>query len=211
MRIARKYWGASPKFAHCENWRHRKNRPQPGICQTWPAANSRLDPVVNDPEPVCGGGAGLQRQLLFPESGSADKKSDGLGPRRGDVAGPSATPFGRSRRRPRSGRDELLQQPLGIVSTTYPVRLTFNFSDQGAKLSFALTQPLLHFLDIGGLATQRAHQFSMPPVAEVCGQYLLDLIQRKAGPLCADDDTQNDESVGWIFPVSIGPPGNCME
>jgi hypothetical protein len=65
--------------------------------------------------------------------------------------------------------------------------------------------------DIGDLATQRIHQLTAPPIAEVGGQDSSYLIQRKAGPLRADDDTQNQERVGWIFAVSVRLPGNCRE
>jgi hypothetical protein len=65
--------------------------------------------------------------------------------------------------------------------------------------------------DLGDLAAQRANQIALAPVGEIRRQYLPDLIQGKTGPLCADDDTQNHESVGRIFAVSIGLSGHDIE
>jgi hypothetical protein len=69
----------------------------------------------------------------------------------------------------------------------------------------------LHLFDIRHLAAQCTQQFALVPLADVCGQDLPDLIQRKAGPLCTNDDTQNNERVGRVLAVSIGLSGNCRE
>ena len=105
---------------------------------------------------------------------------------------------------------ELHQQTPCIVGTRV-LWLVLDFSDERANFFLALSQPLLHLFDIGNFAAQNIRQLATPPMGEIRGQYLPDLIQRKTGSLRADDDAQNDERAGRIFAISVGFSGNGVE